>query len=115
MNEVLRLLFISLGQDVDLRTLDRQMDPRLARMDQDLRGPPQTQTTSVTALPIISATSDPRGPTAFNITDKLVHYPYISLLELIKQYIQICTVFCSSLPVEGVERSYLLFQIIVTR
>ncbi|KAL2748665.1 cleavage stimulation factor subunit 2 tau variant isoform X1 [Vespula maculifrons] len=69
------------GQDVDLRTLDRQMDPRLARMDQDLRGPPQTQTTPVTAPPIISATSDPRGPTSFNLTD-------------------------NSLPVEGVESSF---------
>lgn len=73
-------MIISLGQDVDLRTLDRQMDPRLARMDQDLRGPPQTQTTPVTAPPIISATSDPRGPTSFNLTDKLVYYSYIFLL-----------------------------------
>lgn len=60
------------------------MDPRLARMDQDLRGPPQTQTTPVTAPPIISATTDPRGPTAFNITDKLVHHIhiYVFLIEL---------------------------------
>ncbi|XP_044584262.1 cleavage stimulation factor subunit 2 isoform X2 [Cotesia glomerata] len=31
------------SQDVDLRTLDRQIDPRLARMDQDLRAPAQPQ------------------------------------------------------------------------
>ncbi|XP_074094016.1 cleavage stimulation factor subunit 2 CstF64 [Cotesia typhae] len=31
------------NQDVDLRTLDRQIDPRLARMDQDLRAPAQPQ------------------------------------------------------------------------
>ncbi|KAI4477347.1 PREDICTED: cleavage stimulation factor subunit 2 [Polistes canadensis] len=58
------------GQDVDLRTLDRQMDPRLARLDQDLRGPPQTQTTTVTVPPIITATADPRGPpTTFTLPD----------------------------------------------
>ncbi|XP_015187334.1 PREDICTED: cleavage stimulation factor subunit 2 tau variant isoform X1 [Polistes dominula] len=58
------------GQDVDLRTLDRQMDPRLARLDQDLRGPPQTQATPVVVPPIITATADPRGPpTTFTLPD----------------------------------------------
>ncbi|XP_034943139.1 cleavage stimulation factor subunit 2 isoform X3 [Chelonus insularis] len=47
------------GQDVDLR-IDRQIDPRLARMDQDLRGPPQTQPMSVTA-PVIPPVVDSRG------------------------------------------------------
>lgn len=56
------------GQDVDLR-LDRQIDPRLARMDQDLRGPPQTQPTPV-AAPVIPAVTDPRGSSTFNIADK---------------------------------------------
>lgn len=60
----------NVGQDVDLRTLDRQMDPRLARMDQDLRGPPQTQPASVNAPPVIPAASDLRGPNTFNLTDK---------------------------------------------
>jgi len=53
---------------VDLR-LDRQIDPRLARMDQDLRGPPQTQAAPVNA-PVISAPTDPRSSNAFNIADR---------------------------------------------
>ncbi|OAD58064.1 Cleavage stimulation factor subunit 2 [Eufriesea mexicana] len=57
------------GQDVDLRTLDRQMDPRLARMDQDLRGPQQVQPTPVSASPAVSANTDPRGLSTFNISD----------------------------------------------
>ncbi|XP_012217157.1 cleavage stimulation factor subunit 2 isoform X2 [Linepithema humile] len=61
------------SQDVDLR-LDRQIDPRLARMDQDLRGPPQTQPTSV-AAPVIPATTDPRGSNTFNITDNFCRDP----------------------------------------
>lgn len=56
----------SAGQDVDLR-LDRPIDPRLARLDQDLRGSLQTQPTSVTASPVISVTTDPRGPSTFNV------------------------------------------------
>ncbi|XP_050456172.1 cleavage stimulation factor subunit 2 isoform X1 [Cataglyphis hispanica] len=59
------------GQDVDLR-LDRPIDPRLARMDQDLRGPPQTQPTPVSAPPVIPVTTDPRGPNTFNITDNIL-------------------------------------------
>ncbi|XP_018394449.1 PREDICTED: cleavage stimulation factor subunit 2 isoform X3 [Cyphomyrmex costatus] len=58
------------GQDVDLR-LDRQIDPRVARLDQDLRGSPQTQPTSVSA-PVIPITADPRGANTFNITDNLL-------------------------------------------
>lgn len=57
------------GQDVDLRTLDRQMDPRLARMDQDLRGPPQVQPAPVNAPSVMPTTTDPRGPSTFNLTD----------------------------------------------
>ncbi|XP_076287480.1 cleavage stimulation factor subunit 2 CstF64 isoform X3 [Lasioglossum baleicum] len=56
------------GQDVDLRTLDRQMDPRLARMDQDLRGP-QVPPAPVTAPPPVAAAADPRGLATFNIAD----------------------------------------------
>ncbi|XP_015606005.1 cleavage stimulation factor subunit 2 isoform X2 [Cephus cinctus] len=56
------------GQDVDLRTLDRQIDPRLARMDQDLRGPPQSQPTPVNAPPVIPPVADSRGP-GFNLPD----------------------------------------------
>ncbi|XP_015187335.1 PREDICTED: cleavage stimulation factor subunit 2 isoform X2 [Polistes dominula] len=64
------------GQDVDLRTLDRQMDPRLARLDQDLRGPPQTQATPVVVPPIITATADPRGPpTTFTLPDNFCRDP----------------------------------------
>lgn len=66
------------GQDVDLRTLDRQMDPRLARMDQDLRGPQQPQPPPVSVPPVAPVTTDPRGPGTFNLAD-------------------------SALPVEGVE------------
>ncbi|XP_020288568.1 cleavage stimulation factor subunit 2 tau variant isoform X3 [Pseudomyrmex gracilis] len=55
------------GQDVDLR-LDRPIDPRLARLDQDLRGSLQTQPTSVTVPPVISATTDlTRGPSSFTV------------------------------------------------
>ncbi|XP_006609943.1 cleavage stimulation factor subunit 2 isoform X1 [Apis laboriosa] len=57
------------GQDVDLRTLDRQMDPRLARMDQDLRGPQQVQPTPVSSSSVVSANTDPRGINTFNISD----------------------------------------------
>lgn len=59
---------VKTGQDVDLR-LDRQIDPRVARMDQDLRGSPQTQPAPVSA-PVIPATADPRAANAFNIADK---------------------------------------------
>lgn len=57
------------GQDVDLRTLDRQMDPRLARMDQDLRGPQQVQPTPVSSSSVVSANTDPRGINTFSISD----------------------------------------------
>ncbi|XP_032672232.1 cleavage stimulation factor subunit 2 isoform X1 [Odontomachus brunneus] len=60
------------GQDVDLRTLDRQMDPRLVRMDQDLRAPPQTQPTPVSAPPVIPAAADPRASNTFNLTDNSI-------------------------------------------
>ncbi|XP_076172602.1 cleavage stimulation factor subunit 2 CstF64 isoform X2 [Ptiloglossa arizonensis] len=63
------------GQDVDLRTLDRQMDPRLARMDQDLRGPQQVQPTPVSAPPAVPANTDPRGLGTFNITDNFCRDP----------------------------------------
>lgn len=46
------------------------MDPRLARMDQDLRAPPQTQPTPVSVPPVIPAVADPRAPNTFNLTDK---------------------------------------------
>ncbi|XP_078032605.1 cleavage stimulation factor subunit 2 CstF64 isoform X2 [Augochlora pura] len=62
------------GQDVDLRTLDRQMDPRLARMDQDLRGP-QVPPAPVSAPPAVVATADPRGLPTFNITDNFCRDP----------------------------------------
>ncbi|XP_018305982.1 cleavage stimulation factor subunit 2 isoform X2 [Mycetomoellerius zeteki] len=58
------------GQDVDLR-LDRQIDPRVARLDQDLRGSPQTQPAPVNA-PVIPVTTDPRGTNAFNMADNLL-------------------------------------------
>lgn len=61
------------SQDVDLR-LDRQIDPRLARMDQDLRGPPQTQPTPVVP-PVIPAAADPRGSSTFNIADNFIRDP----------------------------------------
>lgn len=66
---LLKIQLKYIGQDVDLR-LDRPIDPRLARMDQDLRGPPQTQPAPVSAPPVIPAAADPRGPNTFNITDK---------------------------------------------
>lgn len=47
------------------------MDPRLARMDQDLRGPP-VQSTPVSVSPAVSANTDPRALNTFNISDKLV-------------------------------------------
>ncbi|XP_011166402.1 cleavage stimulation factor subunit 2 isoform X3 [Solenopsis invicta] len=59
------------GQDIDLR-LDRQIDPRVARMDQDLRGSPQTQPAPVSAPSVMPATADPRGANAFNITDNIL-------------------------------------------
>ncbi|XP_018352347.1 PREDICTED: cleavage stimulation factor subunit 2 isoform X3 [Trachymyrmex septentrionalis] len=58
------------GQDVDLR-LDRQIDPRVARLDQDLRGSPQTQPAPVSA-PVIPVTTDLRGANAFNMADNLL-------------------------------------------
>lgn len=54
---------------MDLR-IDRQLDPRVARMDQDLRGSPQTQPVPVSAPSVIPPIADPRGPNAFNIADK---------------------------------------------
>ncbi|XP_015127687.1 cleavage stimulation factor subunit 2 isoform X2 [Diachasma alloeum] len=55
------------SQDVDLRTLDRQIDPRLARMDQDLRT--QTQPPPVpVAPPVIPPVVDTRVP-VFNPPD----------------------------------------------
>ncbi|XP_066589616.1 cleavage stimulation factor subunit 2 isoform X2 [Prorops nasuta] len=60
------------GQDVDLRTLDRQMDPRLSRMDQDLRGPPQSQPVSVTAPPVMPAVTDARAGNAFPLPDNVL-------------------------------------------
>ncbi|XP_012250320.1 cleavage stimulation factor subunit 2 isoform X2 [Bombus vosnesenskii] len=63
------------GQDVDLRTLDRQMDPRLARMDQDLRGPQQVQPTPVSASPAVPANTDPRALSTFNISDNFCRDP----------------------------------------
>ncbi|XP_011695891.1 PREDICTED: cleavage stimulation factor subunit 2 isoform X4 [Wasmannia auropunctata] len=62
------------GQDVDLR-LDRQIDPRVARMDQDLRGSPQTQPAPVSAPTVLPATADPRGANAFNIADNFYRDP----------------------------------------
>ncbi|XP_026668046.1 cleavage stimulation factor subunit 2 [Ceratina calcarata] len=63
------------GQDVDLRTLDRQIDPRLARMDQDLRGPQPVQSTPVTAPPVVSADTDRRVLGTFNIADNFCRDP----------------------------------------
>lgn len=60
-----------LGQDVDLRTLDRQMDPRLARMDQDLRTQPVIQPAPVVPQ-VIPPVVDNRA--AFSLPDKLVKY-----------------------------------------
>lgn len=62
------------GQDVDLR-LDRQIDPRVARMDQDLRGSPQTQPAPVSAPSVIPAAADPRGANAFSIADNFYRDP----------------------------------------
>ncbi|XP_018352349.1 PREDICTED: cleavage stimulation factor subunit 2 isoform X4 [Trachymyrmex septentrionalis] len=61
------------GQDVDLR-LDRQIDPRVARLDQDLRGSPQTQPAPVSA-PVIPVTTDLRGANAFNMADNFYRDP----------------------------------------
>ncbi|XP_044004678.1 cleavage stimulation factor subunit 2 isoform X2 [Aphidius gifuensis] len=57
------------GQDVDLRTLDRQMDPRLARMDQDLRTQPVIQPAPVVP-PVIPPVVDNRA--AFSLPDKFL-------------------------------------------
>lgn len=51
------------GQDVDLRTLDRQIDPRMARMDQDLRGLPPVPPPSINS-PTITPSVDNR-PSVF--------------------------------------------------
>ncbi|XP_071647402.1 uncharacterized protein Cstf64 isoform X2 [Temnothorax longispinosus] len=60
------------GQDVDLR-LDRQLDPRVARLDQDLRGSPQTQPVPVSApSSVLPVTADPRAANAFNIADNIL-------------------------------------------
>ncbi|XP_015189822.1 PREDICTED: uncharacterized protein LOC107073642, partial [Polistes dominula] len=49
---------------------DITIDPRLARLDQSSRGPPQTQTIPVTVPPIRIATADPRvSPTTFTLPD----------------------------------------------
>ncbi|KAK0082448.1 hypothetical protein PV325_010387 [Microctonus aethiopoides] len=61
------------GQDVDLRTLDRQIDPRLARMDQDLRAPPPALPITVTA-PVAPPVIDSRG-TAFPVPDNFCRDP----------------------------------------
>lgn len=66
---IFKVQSVKTGQDVDLR-LDRQIDPRVARMDQDLRGSPQTQPAPVSAPSVIPATADPRAANAFNIADK---------------------------------------------
>ncbi|XP_063980418.1 cleavage stimulation factor subunit 2 tau variant-like isoform X2 [Diachasmimorpha longicaudata] len=55
------------SQDVDLRTLDRQIDPRLARMDQDLRSQSQAPPIAV-APPVLPPVVDPRVP-VFNPPD----------------------------------------------
>lgn len=60
------------GQDIDLRTLDRQVDPRMARMDQDLRGPPPATATALPPPPIpaiVPAPADPRTVNAFNMNE----------------------------------------------
>lgn len=62
------------GQDVDLRTLDRQMDPRLARMDQDLRTPQQAQPPPVNAPPVIPPITDSRGG-GFSLADNFCRDP----------------------------------------
>lgn len=52
------------GQDVDLRTMERPLDPRMARMDQDLRGPAAVTTVAPpippVILPPIPTNPDPR-------------------------------------------------------
>lgn len=60
------------GQDVDLRTLDRQIDPRMARMDQDLRGPPPVQVVNPTPVP---PPTDSRAPAPFNIPETFARDP----------------------------------------
>ncbi|OXU29714.1 hypothetical protein TSAR_011122 [Trichomalopsis sarcophagae] len=63
------------NQDVDLRTMDRQIDPRIARMDQDLRGPPP-QTTVAPPPPvvpsIVPAPIDPRTVAGFNMSESVL-------------------------------------------
>ncbi|XP_011303110.1 cleavage stimulation factor subunit 2 isoform X2 [Fopius arisanus] len=66
------------SQDVDLRTIDRQIDPRLARMDQDLRT--QTQPPPIPIVPPVIPPVDNRVP-VFNPPD-------------------------NTLPVEGIESSF---------
>ncbi|XP_043290180.1 cleavage stimulation factor subunit 2 isoform X2 [Venturia canescens] len=61
------------GQDVDLRTLDRQMDPRLARMDQDLRGPPPIQPAAVSVPPPVPPVVGTAGP--FNLPENFARDP----------------------------------------
>lgn len=63
------------GQDVDLRTLDRQIDPRLARLDQDLRGPQQSQPASIAPTPVAPVTNDPRAANSFSIPDNFCRDP----------------------------------------
>ncbi|XP_051171295.1 cleavage stimulation factor subunit 2 isoform X1 [Leptopilina boulardi] len=57
------------GQDVDLRTLDRQIDPRMARMDQDLRGPPPVPAANPTP---VAPPTDTRAPAPFNIPETVL-------------------------------------------
>ncbi|KAJ8667221.1 hypothetical protein QAD02_008883 [Eretmocerus hayati] len=65
------------NQDVDLRSLDRQIDPRMARLDQDLRVPPPV--TTVAGPPVVvptllppPVTGDPRSVAAFNVADTVL-------------------------------------------
>lgn len=54
--------------------MDRQIDPRIARLDQDLRGPPP-QTTAAPPPPvapsIVPAPIDPRTVPGFNMSERL--------------------------------------------
>ncbi|XP_033215280.1 cleavage stimulation factor subunit 2 tau variant isoform X2 [Belonocnema kinseyi] len=60
------------GQDVDLRTLDRQIDPRMARMDQDLRGPPPVQVVNPTP---VAPPTDSRAPAPFSMPETFARDP----------------------------------------